>query len=240
MSTSKVARLWGGLWVWKGKQLNRSKEKTEVAGRRVLWEEPLWASTRRQRTTAGLLTRVARRSGVAGAVAGAAETVPGLPAPAAVLAVVGHTPAKGGGVNVWATLWGETHTYKVLKQVIANRSLSEILSRWYGGDYRRPASPMWESVKNWIDPPQDSNITVLYFFQNILTLNFNPDFVNTLQVEVAAGLLGFYLSQGHGTIIMSTATNTQADASSCVYALWLKYPRLPIWMNQNDAEREVS
>lgn len=51
-------------------------------------------------TTSGLLTRVACRSGVAGAVAGAAETVPGLPAPAAVLAVVGHTPAKGGGVNV--------------------------------------------------------------------------------------------------------------------------------------------
>lgn len=42
---------------------------------------------------AGLLTRVARRSGVAGAVAGAAETVPRLPAPAAVLAVVGHAPA---------------------------------------------------------------------------------------------------------------------------------------------------
>lgn len=56
--------------------------------------------TRRQLTTTGLLTRVARRSGVAGAVAGAAETVPRLPAPAAVLAVVGHTPAEGGEVSI--------------------------------------------------------------------------------------------------------------------------------------------
>lgn len=38
--------------------------------------------------------------------------------------------------------------------------------------------------------------TSLYctIFQNVLTLNLNSDFVNTLQVEVAAGLLGFYLS----------------------------------------------
>lgn len=82
----------------------------------MLGEEQLQASTRRQRTTAGLLTCVARRSGVAGAVAGAAETVPRLSASAAVLAVVGHTPAKGGGVNARANLWGDMCTYAVIKQ----------------------------------------------------------------------------------------------------------------------------
>lgn len=76
----------------KRKRLNRSKGKRDgsVAGR-----EPLRASTEaaaRKRRDSSVLTRVARRSGVAGAVAGAAETVPRLPAPPAVLAVVGHAP----------------------------------------------------------------------------------------------------------------------------------------------------
>lgn len=69
---------------------------------------------------------------------------------------------------------------------------------------------MWESVKHRIE---DSNIAALYFFKKPKTKNSNPDSVNTLQVEVAAGLLGFYLSQASGSLIMSKETNTQVDTS---------------------------
>lgn len=115
---------------------------------------------------------MARRSGVAGAVAGAAETVPRLPAPAAVLAVVGHAPAEGGRVNAQANLWGDACTYVRGNQteVTANRSLSlnlVTLIRGGGRDYRRSASCMWESVEHRIEPPQDSNTAVLCYFINI-------------------------------------------------------------------------
>lgn len=65
-----------------------------------------WAQGDSQRLQE-LLTSVASRSSVAGAVAGAAETVPRLPAPAAVLAVVGHTPAEVGGVKILTNLRGD-------------------------------------------------------------------------------------------------------------------------------------
>lgn len=100
----------------KGKQLNRSKEKLWSGMEECRKKSRCERARGQRRTTAGLLTCVARRSGVAGAVAGAAETVPRLPATAAVLAVVGHTPVRGGGVNDSANLWGDTCTYAVIKQ----------------------------------------------------------------------------------------------------------------------------
>lgn len=95
MNTSKVqcSTLRGIAGLEKRKQLNRWKGKPDGS---VAEREPLRACTEaaaRKRRDSGVLTRVARRSGVAGAVAGAAEIVPRLPAPPAVLAVVGHAPA---------------------------------------------------------------------------------------------------------------------------------------------------